>query len=92
MITNHRPTQKDTDISVPRPLDIARDRLAGLKESSRFRVRNPLIWNLSKGSPFCFAIVGKAKSLRLSRERSERVANNGLSPIRCKASLSPSSG
>ena len=55
MIFGHRPTQTDTDISVPR--------LAGLKESSHSRVKNPLIWSLQKGSTFCFAIVGKAKSL-----------------------------
>jgi len=67
MIIGHRPTQTDTDISVPR--------LAGLKESSRSRVKNSHIWSLPKGSTFCFAIVGKAKSLCASRERSERVVN-----------------
>ncbi len=67
MLIGHSPTQTHTDISVPR--------LAGLKESSRFRVKKPFIWNLPKVSTFCFAIVGKAKSLCLSRERSERVVN-----------------
>jgi len=33
-LINRRPTQTDADISVPR--------LAGLKESSRYRVKNPL--------------------------------------------------
>jgi hypothetical protein len=68
IIFGHRPTQTDTDISVPR--------VAGLKESSRSCVKNSLIWSFPKGSTFCFAIVGKAKSLCASRERSERVANN----------------
>ena len=43
----HRPTQTYTDISVPRP--------AGLKESSRFRVKNHLMRCFPKGSTFYFA-------------------------------------
>jgi hypothetical protein len=73
MIIDHRRRQTDTDISVPR--------LVGLKESSRSRVKNPLIWNIPEGSTFCFAIVGKAKSLCLSRERSERVVNKNLASL-----------
>jgi hypothetical protein len=81
MIFGRRLTQTDTDISVPR--------LAGLKESSRSRVKNPLIWSFPKGSTFCFAIVGKAKSLCLSRERSERVAKRPrhLSSVECHCTL-----
>ncbi len=84
MIIGHRPTQTDTDISAPR--------LAGLKESSRFRVNNLLVFGFLGGSTFCFAIVGKAKSLCLSRERSERVVNNRPCLIGSNASLSPSRG
>ena len=47
---------------------------------------NPLICSFPKGSTFCFAIVGKAKSLCPSRERSERVANNPC-PIGNKENL-----
>jgi hypothetical protein len=66
----------DTDISVLR--------LAGLKESSRSRVKNPFLWNLPKGNTFCFANarpvnsfsgfnwVGKVKSLCVSSEYNER--------------------
>jgi hypothetical protein len=72
----------EASISVPR--------LAGLKESSHSRVKNPLKRYFPKGSPFCFAIVGKAKSLCPSRERSERVANKPC-PIGSKANL-PHSG
>jgi hypothetical protein len=77
----HRHTQTCTDISIPR--------LAGLKESARSRVKNPLIRYFPNGGTFCFAIVGKAKSLCGSRERSERVANKPF-PIGSKANLLPS--
>ena len=77
----------EASISVPRPRDIAQDRLAGLKESSRSRVKNPLIWGFPEGSTFCFAIVGKAKSLCMSRERSERVVKHRPCLIGKKASF-----
>ena len=53
MVIGHRPTQTDTDISVPR--------LAGLKESSRFRVRNPLNGVSRRVAPFALPSSAKQK-------------------------------
>ena len=67
--------KKEKNDNWPQTTDISVPGLAGLKESSHSRVRNLLIWSLPKDSTFCFAIVGKAKSLCVSRERSELVVN-----------------
>ena len=70
----HRPTERDTDFSSPR--------LAGRKEPACYHVTNTQYKYFPKGSTFCFANVGKAKSLCVSRERSERVANRPYPPSR----------
>ncbi len=67
IMIRHRPRQTDADVSSPR--------LAGMKEPSCCRVKNTQYKSPPKGSTFCFANVGEAKSLCVSRERSERVAN-----------------
>ena len=82
MIFGRRLTQTDTDISVPR--------LAGLKESSLFRVKNPLMWSFPQGSAFCFASACPVKyfvniSLGSAKQkvcvRLESVANGRLKDL-----------